>query len=304
VKPLRTAPIPSITVEDQFGSSTVTLTKVHRVCAPANKNGEDPTAVMDEDHLKSYDDKHTRPKQLNLTVTNQFGSLQLDATKPTFLFVPAAKGVGQTPSPLTPPDVDHFQCYKVRKSRGAPKFQKIVGVSIVDQFGPATIDLTKPRWLCAPANKNGEDPTAPDHPSHLLCYKTRSAVSFGEESVTTVDQFGTGTNLVNHRLELCVPSTKTAAPTTTTTTVTTTSTTTSTVTTTVTTTSTVTTTVTTTSTVTTTVTTTSTTTSTVTTTETTTSTVTTTVTTTSTTTTTIYGSPSRAFIDRVRSLLD
>ena len=85
-----------------------------------------------------------------------------------------------------------------------------------DQFGTAMLDLLKPIRLCAPANKRNEDPTAPSHLFHLLCYKTKNS-AFGMEQTFTNDQFGPAQPLLIHRRELCVPSTKNgAAPTTTT----------------------------------------------------------------------------------------
>jgi len=87
---------------------------------------------------------------------------------------------------------------------------------VQDQFGTVMLDLLKPIRLCAPANKNGEDPTAPQHLFHLLCYKTKNS-AFGTVQTFTNDQFGPGSPLLIHRRELCVPSTKSGAvPTTTT----------------------------------------------------------------------------------------
>src|SRR5262245_31338286 len=79
--------------------------------------------------------------------------------------VPTLKTLAPPGPPLlVASTVDHFQCYKVKRSKGAPKFQKILGVKVDDQFGTATLDLLKPVRLCALANKQNEDPTAPAHP--------------------------------------------------------------------------------------------------------------------------------------------
>ena len=64
-------------------------------------------------------------------------------------------GAAGTAARSTEPTVDHFQCYKVKRSKGSPKFQKILGVTVQDQFGTVKVDLLKPIRLCAPANKNG-----------------------------------------------------------------------------------------------------------------------------------------------------
>ena len=262
-----------VSVEDQFGTSpSVILNKPNRLCAPTNKRNEDPGVENDPAHLKSWQDKHNGPTALNQTIVNQFGTLVFDIKTPSFLLVPASKGLNGNPPPLAAPTPDHFQCYKAKRSRGSTKFTKISGVTGVDQFGPYTVDLIRPRWLCAPANKAGEDPTAPTHAEHLLCYKTRSAVRFAQRFVDTTDQFGNQRLELFRRIELCVPSLKNpGSPTTTTTSTLPTTTTTSTP-------------------------------------ATTTSTpaVTTTVTTSTTiaSTTTLIGSPSGAFVEPMRSLLD
>jgi hypothetical protein len=273
-----------VSVQDQFGTTpAVPLSKPNRLCAPTNKQGEDPTAPGDPDHLKSWQNKHSAPKVLNQTVVNQFGTLVLDVSRPSFLLVPASKSLVGNPPPLAGPTVDHFQCYRVKRSRGTTKFTKISGVTGVDQFGSYALDLLKPRYLCAPANKNGEDPSAPSHPEHLLCYKTRNAgVKFAPRNAFTNDQFGNQQLQLLRRIELCVPSLKNPGATTTSTTAapatTTTSSTAAPATTTTSSTGPITTT--------------------------TQAATTSTVATTSTTSTTLYGSPSRAFMDPIRSLLE
>ena len=117
---------------------------------------------------------------------------------------------GPTAPPTDPNVPDHFQCYKVKRSKGSPKFQKVLGVTVQDQFGTVKLDLLKPIRLCAPANKNHEDPTAPSHRFHLLCYKTKNS-AFGMAQTYTNDQFGPAQPLLIHRRELCVPSTKNGA---------------------------------------------------------------------------------------------
>ena len=142
--------------------------------------------------------------------------------------MPTAKSLAAPAPPAPPlPFVDHFQCYKVKRSKGGPKFNKILGVAIKDQFGAGTIDLLKPTELCAPADKNGENPGAENHQSHLLCYRARGNAPFGTKQVWLGTQFGALNQVsLSHRPRFCVPSIKN--PTTTTTTTTTTSTTTTT----------------------------------------------------------------------------
>src|SRR5262249_3307932 len=67
-----------------------------------------------------------------------------------------------TPSTCKRPD--HFQCYEVK-----PKaFPVLTGVSVQDQFGQHSERILFPHRLCAPADKNDEDQSAPTHSDHLI----------------------------------------------------------------------------------------------------------------------------------------
>jgi hypothetical protein len=130
--------------------------------------------------------------------------------------VPSAKSLSGPPAPLTT-EPDHFKCYKVRVTPKAPRFTPILGVQIVDQLGPHTIDILKPLRLCTPVDKNGESPGAEKHPEHLLCYRTR-VNTFGTTTAFVENQFGPQQWSVLRRTDFCVPSLKNPMVTTTTTT--------------------------------------------------------------------------------------
>ncbi len=207
---------PLVTSQDQFGTLGLTLRYPHRLCAPADKNQEG----MDDpvQHITGYSVKAPRfIKQTNQLVRNQFGDLTLDVVRPDLFMVPTAKNLQSQPPPLSLPTIDHFACYKVKRSRGAAKFAPR-SVTIGDQFENITLNVLRPMRLCAPSNKNGEDPTAPAHPTHLLCYKAKSSTPFGTIAANITNQFGPDQVQLIHRRELCVPSEKNpGAPTTTTT---------------------------------------------------------------------------------------
>jgi hypothetical protein len=228
ILPTKFTPVDNVSLVDQFGPSLTTVNKPHYLCAPSDKKNEFPGAPTHPDHLTAYLLRGKPVKKLNQTVTNQFGTVVLDVVKPSQLLVPTAKSL-TAPAPAAPttPAVDHFQCYKVKRSKGSPKFTKITGIPIKDQFGTGTIDLLKPTDLCAPVDKNGEDPTAQNHVFHLLCYRSRGAAPFGTKQVWLGTQFGplNGVSL-SHRPRFCVPSIKNnqGPPTTTTTSSTTTTT--------------------------------------------------------------------------------
>jgi len=152
--------------------------------------------------------KQTIPKFakiLGLVVTDEFGSLTVDLTKPDYLKVPSAKSVTGPPAPLVDPTLNHFKCYKVKHG-----IRRIPLVTIVDEFGPLNLQVRKGFRLCVPADKNGEGINDPQIP--LMCYVVKPAI--GEppfkSSVAPVyvnNQFGQSTYRVDHRRELCVPAT-------------------------------------------------------------------------------------------------
>jgi hypothetical protein len=193
------------TVQDRYLSQTVTLRSPHWLCAPSDKRGEDPTAPQDPAHLVEYDDFAGPVHIFNQSVSDQFGTVHLDLTRRAGLYVPSAKSLVSSPPALNPVTLDHFQCYGVRRSRGTPPFQPHRGIGATDQFGPQTADLLRPRFLCVPANKNNEDPTAPTHTNDLLCYRTRNPVKFSGRKVFTNNQLGPLSFGITHRDQFCVP---------------------------------------------------------------------------------------------------
>jgi hypothetical protein len=112
-----------------------------------------------------------------------------------------------------PGDAAAVQCYVIRNSTGAPKFVPRT-VTVASQIETVTLQVVRPFRLCVPADKNGEDPSAPSHPDELLCYKTQSG-HFGDEKHTIDNQFGQRDVTIISRNELCVPSSANVVTTTT-----------------------------------------------------------------------------------------
>jgi hypothetical protein len=210
-----------VTLEDEFGTSTTTVRKPERLCAPADKNGEDPGAPQEAAHLVGYTINRPVTNIERQEITNQFGTVFVDLRRAERLMVPSSKSLSGMPPPLPAGALDHFQCYKIARSKGTPRFQQHT-VQVTDQFGSQTLTLGAPNRLCAPVNKNGEDPTAPTHPDHLLCYAIKKS-PFKGLTVGIDNQFGQQSLQVIQRVEFCVPSSRASASTTTTTTTTTTS---------------------------------------------------------------------------------
>src|SRR6185295_13733556 len=142
-------------------------------------------------------------RERNVTVQDQFGSLVVDLIRPVALLVPTAKDLVSTPPPLASSAVDHFKCYRARGAR-----RRISNVKIDDQFRSFNVAIVRPRWLCAPASKEGS--LVVDGTSHLMCYDERiNGQPFTEPGPLFVNnQFGPDTLRALRPRVLCVPAIK------------------------------------------------------------------------------------------------
>jgi len=203
-----------VSLVDQFGSSVVEVRKQRFLCAPTDTNGEDPSAPARPEHLEGYQIKPAAKQAYppGRLVTDQFNpsGLYVDPKKPSHLLVPTAKSLVAPPPPEAFP-VDHFHCYKVRVTKGTPKFTPQIA-TIVDQFAqPASVVVKKPRYLCNPVDKNGEDPSVPTHAAHLMCYQIKQVSLPKFVKVTPLyvaNQLGPETLDAIKPSELCVPALK------------------------------------------------------------------------------------------------
>ncbi len=65
--------------------------------------------------------------------------------------------------------LDHFQCYRAKASKDAPKFVPIPDIGLSDQFELIRYDVKRPLDLCNPAEKRGEPVL--DSKTHLKAYR-------------------------------------------------------------------------------------------------------------------------------------
>lgn len=207
--------VTGLSLIDRFGSTTASGIEVKRICAPTDKNNEDPTAVAAPAPLTAFTvvttgGSFSKPK--NVHVANQFGNPELDIVAPVPLLEPSSKSLTpQPPPPLPATDVPQFQCYKTTNVTGD---KNITNINVKDQFtnpfGGVTLDVDKrgPFRLCVPVNKNGEDPSAPSNPNALLCYKTQDdKLLFSQKTAFVTNQFGSFQETFTQYDELCVPPT-------------------------------------------------------------------------------------------------
>jgi hypothetical protein len=193
-----------VTYKDQFGSGTTAVVGARRLCNPASK---DKGKIIDRRaHLVCYATRDVRPtfKATKVSVTNQFGTVQLSVTKPESLCVPSLKSLGKALPPTTPDPqklVDHFRCYAVDPLR-TPK-----SVALTDQFGSTDTSVLAIVRLCNPVSKNKGRIRRPR--AHLVCYQIRDKQRFQAVSVNTRNQFGLLSSMrVTAPDTLCLPSFK------------------------------------------------------------------------------------------------
>jgi hypothetical protein len=209
VAPLGSLASAAIELVTRFGAYAGTPRAASVLCAPANKNDEDPGAPSDPIHMTAYDvrtDLETGALE-SLTVVNQFGTLPLkvNPVRPKRLLVPSAKGLNGPPEPLAEA-IGHFACFRIRYAAARPRFAKILGVMVETQLDAGPIDLVKPSQLCVPTNVNRQTPGVHDHPTHLLCYRARTRRPVGALTVFIDNRFGSQRYRLDRVRELCVPS--------------------------------------------------------------------------------------------------
>jgi hypothetical protein len=204
-----------VTLVDRFGNYSPTLTEVHRICAPADKNGDDPTAPTNPNHEASYDLSGGGSSAVvaqGLKVTNQFGTFTMDVRGLDRLLVPTSKKLTAPPGPPLPLNViRHYACHDISNISGPDISKK--AVTVVDQFASTPIPgfTGKSKWrLCVAANKNNEDPTAPTDNTALMCFFAAKTPPFATVNLFLNNQFGPN-QFANkpHATqfdELCVPS--------------------------------------------------------------------------------------------------
>jgi hypothetical protein len=109
-----------------------------------------------------------------------------------------------------PGQIDFFQCYTVKASKGAPGFPKGVQAAVAEQFETErTLDLKKPKRVCLAVGGAGLPLAQPL--ARLLCYPVKAAK--GSPKHTRRSGVFVANELATHQIDsvkeeqLCVPAT-------------------------------------------------------------------------------------------------
>jgi hypothetical protein len=151
-----------------------------------------------------------------VSVTNQFGTAELDTKQPVLLCLPTWKNLKVPPSQVQvqPPGLDHFLCYAASVDPNSPSQFSPPPITLQDQFmtkGPVKAAVVTPNLLCLPTSKAlsplvGPTPVNFNDP-HLVCFSLRVGAT-PTPNVFDQNQFGSGVVNIKKLTELCVPSTK------------------------------------------------------------------------------------------------
>lgn len=200
--PTANMPTPTATVTATATAPTPTATGP-AVTATASPTPV-PTATPDPDlnHFICYEIHGAKLDLAGVSLVDQYGASTATVKRAKRICLPADKN-DEDPVAVGQPET--LTAFTIKQT--APKFARVKGVAVSNQFGSVTLDVFKPDRLLVPTAKSlAAVPAPPMFPSldHFECYK----VAFAKTRVGGVkvdDQFGTITVDVKKPLHLCVP---------------------------------------------------------------------------------------------------
>ena len=166
-----------VLLSDRFETSMFDVKQPVSLCSPAGLDGEgiiEPSSYLAGYELTAGQGEPRHSKQTHIQVDNQLGRSFVDTRTPEHLLIPTA--IDSAP-PVGPPDpathaVDPYKCYRVKGSKGQPRFPTDIQVAVSDQFNQSTIyDLKRPSRLCTAVSIDGKEIT--DLDTALMCYQIK-----------------------------------------------------------------------------------------------------------------------------------
>lgn len=194
-----------VRIENQFEKRRIKLPTRMELCNPAQKFRE--PWLNERAHHQCYS---TKGPSLGIRVAtrNQFGMQRFRVGEAKRLCLPTRKKElnSRERTRIRPHErIDHQTCYSITAVTALQSVDpKPRQVRTKDQFKTERVKLFKPKWLCAPTDKNRE---GMDHPvAHLVCYTIKGKRN--RKKVEIRNQFErTNIKARDPRL-LCVPTDK------------------------------------------------------------------------------------------------
>ncbi|TMB10641.1 MAG: hypothetical protein E6J71_26485 [Deltaproteobacteria bacterium] len=193
-----------VTLGDEFEHGTFELSGATGLCTPAEV--ADGYVSNRSIRLEAYRLRREGPPITRAVVNliTQLGPVSLRVSSTRVLLVPTATAADVDPAPPDPAahNVDRFACHAVHSSR---RGDFPTGASVVVQLGDdvaGSVPVRRPRYLCAPADENGEDAKNPR--AHLLCYASGPGAS-SRATMHANNEFGPDAVVVGRQQTICFP---------------------------------------------------------------------------------------------------
>jgi hypothetical protein len=193
----------TVRTADQFGESRYRVKKRKELCNPVQKRRE--PWLNRAAHQQCYAVRG-EPVNQPVAVLNQFGIQNLVVKRAQRLCLPTRKRElrrGRL-KPIRVP-IEHFTCYGVRARSPLYSQRPLPGkIRTKDQFRRERVKLGRPKWLCAPTDKEQEGLDLSIQ--HEVCYAIKGRKA--RKRVQIKNQFERKRLRVTKPKLLCVPSAK------------------------------------------------------------------------------------------------
>ncbi len=169
-----TIPVPvlfDIHLADRYEDVILDAEHQKHVCVPANTGSGfiDRDISLRAKFLRSNGQTPHFVPQRDVTFSDRFGTITVDLVRRYEFFIPTSLDETTT---LPPPDasqhdVDHFKCYR---TGGVSAPRGLTATVVADRLTNTsrTFNVSRPRELCVPVDKNGEGIKDPNR--FLMCY--------------------------------------------------------------------------------------------------------------------------------------
>ena len=208
------APLRGLHLVDEFEDARFDVIAATDLCVPADASGQgitDPATHLESYNIKRSSGQSAFTPREKVHIIDQFGEDTVDVIAPELLLVPtSANPSGPSPAPgSTSHAVDHFKCYGVVESAGAPALPKGTRVTVAGLANVAqSFDLSGLSHLCVPVDKENEGIKNPT--GYLACYGVQpsagQSLSPSTVGIHLGNQFGSEIVDMLRQDELCVPS--------------------------------------------------------------------------------------------------
>jgi hypothetical protein len=207
----------NVNLDDGFVNGQFKVLKLDNLFNPTKKTFANTVSNINraELHYLAYDLSGPISSSRTVSMTDQFGTLNLKLSNARRLLVPAAKALVNEPDPtVIPANSSHYLCYDISYFAN---FTPNNIVTLLDQFNLSQdFIIRRPRRLCYPVKKTfaANISTIVPHsaPEKLFCYEVEAKKYADNRTITGIralDQFKLHKFDLGLKNELCLPASTT-----------------------------------------------------------------------------------------------